>query len=263
MADAACVSTETAVLGPLDEATVRARLVRRWMLCGTASPFDGAGGAGLEIADGGRWYLLDDRPDGTLSRRAGPNDSGTWELLDTSSMNGPGSFQLNLTAAARAWAYHPEFADGPSKMRLVDSMQSGTYVAAGEPPAASAPAAAQVAALPSLACASPGPVTTMDIAQGVQGRWLACSGSAFGTDEIGLDIDANGHWCKLYPGGTPGTVIRGRGFDREGSWSMVSATQLNLKVAGAGTALVFPVLTVAPRTMRISNVSAVLYGRVE
>jgi hypothetical protein len=254
---------ETPLRIPLDQAAVRARLVRQWMLCGKDSLFGGAGEAGLEIAEDGRWYLLDAQPDGAISRRLGATDSGTWELQDTSFMNGPGVFQLNFLATGRMWASNPAFADGPHKLRLNDSMQPGTYVAAGEPPPAAVPAVEEAAAFPSLACASPGPVATIDLTEGVKGRWLACGASVLETNEIGLDLDADGHWCKLYPGSTPGTVVRARGFDREGLRSFVSAQQLNLKIAGGPTALVFPVLTSEPRTMRFNGMSTLLYGRVK
>jgi hypothetical protein len=98
------------------ESEVRAALAHVWLLCQPEWYF-AAKGAGLEIRSDGRWYLLDRRADGALVRGGG-RLAGTWTVMDTSSMNGPGSYQLNVRADGSGENYLIiAFATASSKMQ--------------------------------------------------------------------------------------------------------------------------------------------------
>jgi hypothetical protein len=78
-------------------ADLRQRLLGVWYDCKQASneaPF-GGNAAGLEFAEDGQWYFLSSEG-GTLVRETGFGQAGTYEIIDTSLMNGAGHFQLNL-----------------------------------------------------------------------------------------------------------------------------------------------------------------------
>lgn len=92
------------------------------------------------------------------------------------------------------------------------------------------------------------------------GTWALCDDvSVFGSSEAGLEITADGRWYKLYAEG--GKLVRGKGFDRAGRWSIIDTSgfngagsyQLNLDVDGGGTVITHPALSGGPRKMRLNN----------
>jgi hypothetical protein len=102
------------------QAALVARMVGDWALCDATSVF-GTDEAGLSIAADGTWYKLY-ASGGRLVRQQGFDWQGTWEVIDTSSMNGPTNpFQLDFVTAGGALVItHPTFADYPREMRLSD-----------------------------------------------------------------------------------------------------------------------------------------------
>jgi hypothetical protein len=90
------------------------------------------------------------------------------------------------------------------------------------------------------------------------GSWLLCkTPSVFGTsDEIGLEIDADGNWFKLYLGDA-GAIERGHGFDRQGTWDTPHEDggffQLNIHIFGSGDIYTNPVFATNPRKLRLNN----------
>lgn len=103
---------------------------------------------------------------------------------------------------------------------------------------------------------------TMALVDRLLGQWVLCGAtSVFGTNEAGLEFAADGSWYKLYASG--GALVRGQGFDGQGTWSIVDTSavngtanpyQLNLNVGG-GTGFIplFPAFATNPRKMRLDN----------
>jgi hypothetical protein len=101
-----------------------------------------------------------------------------------------------------------------------------------------------------------------EFAAAISGRWLLCSDheSVFGRDggDVGLEIQPDAHWYKLYPAQGGGTV-RGAGFDEEGTWEAINVgpasdyPQLNFDIFGGGAVITLPVLASMPRAMRLDN----------
>jgi hypothetical protein len=115
------------------ETSVSERLVRRWVLCGAQSFFGTSDESGLEFASDGRWYKLFCDSAGQLVRGQGAVVGGNWSLTDTSVMNGPGYFQLNIDidGSGRVITF-PALSDDPVKMRLNNNgVYTGDYVPAG------------------------------------------------------------------------------------------------------------------------------------
>jgi hypothetical protein len=75
-------------------AQARAAVSRRWLRCSKDDLTTG-NSAGLEITADDHYYALERRPDGTLARS--PGFAGSIEYLDTSSVNGRPTIQLNFT----------------------------------------------------------------------------------------------------------------------------------------------------------------------
>jgi hypothetical protein len=106
------------------------------------------------------------------------------------------------------------------------------------------------------------PMPTMaSFAEAIQGRWLSCNGSVFCSNEIGIEITADGRWYKLYAAG-PTTLVRGAGFDETGTWSVIDTSsmnfpdawwQLNFEIYGSGFIVTHPALSTGPRHMRLNN----------
>jgi hypothetical protein len=93
------------------------RIAGDWALCGSTSVF-GTHEAGLAIVADGTWYKLL-AAGGTLSRSQGFGEQGTWDVIDTTAINGPGAYQLdfNISGGGGIGTF-PAFATNPSKMRL-------------------------------------------------------------------------------------------------------------------------------------------------
>jgi hypothetical protein len=126
----------------------------------------------------------------------------------------------------------------------------GPIFEAGPAPSTFAPPAA--CSLPEQGLIStPGPGTLPGL---IIGSWLLCQQpSTFGTsDEIGLEIAADGSFYKLYRS-PAGTLERGVGFNKQGHWEIVDDRQLNLNVDGQGTAIILPQFATTPRKMRLNN----------
>jgi hypothetical protein len=91
-----CSAPEVENVPTPDAATTRQLLIGNWFLCDRPSFFGTPDEIGLVIAADGHWAkLVSDGAGGTVELN-GPADRGTWELIDTSAMNGPGHFQMNF-----------------------------------------------------------------------------------------------------------------------------------------------------------------------
>lgn len=253
---AGCSVEERVVQEPLTEAEARALLVRTWILCDSPpSFFASSDDVGLEVNEDGNWFKLYVDSNGSLTRRSGGMDSGTWEMLDTSDMNGPGHYQVNFGTPSGTYVSLPGFAISPVKMLLSNMGEfTSTYVAAFDETPPWAPDLVPFA--PDLSsCALPPPTTntaqsTDEMFSQIIGKWASCGGSLFpdGGGDVGLEITSLSGWHRLYPSTSPGTAVRGHGFDRAGVAQLVDTTmmngpgwyQLDLESPGTGTSMLHP-----------------------
>jgi hypothetical protein len=123
---ATCSQTERGVLAtPTQQAFIK-DVVGDWLLCGTTSVF-GTNEQGLEISPDGSWSKLTLNPAGRPVAMRGWGNQGAWSVVDTSAMNGPGTYQLNLKIDGEGTVITlPVFSSGPPKMRLSNE---GVYTA--------------------------------------------------------------------------------------------------------------------------------------
>jgi hypothetical protein len=98
-----------------------ALLVGRWSVCEREGGIlEGTDGVGIEITADMKYFVLHRSAANTFVRGRGFDDEGDIEILDTSSMNGPGIFQVTFRrAAGGTWSVsHPGFLAQPREMRL-------------------------------------------------------------------------------------------------------------------------------------------------
>jgi hypothetical protein len=96
-------------------------LIGRWLVCEREGGIlEGTDGIGIEITDEMKYFVLHMSATNTVVRGRGFGDDGDIEILDTSSMNGPGVFQVTFhRSSGGTWSVvHPGFHAKPSKMKF-------------------------------------------------------------------------------------------------------------------------------------------------
>jgi DNA-binding SARP family transcriptional activator len=102
------------------------------------------------------------------------------------------------------------------------------------------------------------PANEADFLQGLIGTWLLCQApSVFGTNEVGIEIAANGQWSKLTRT-SAGQLVRVIGWGNQGTWEIDAATtqppfQVNFQINGSGTVYTEPVFSSGVPKMRLNN----------
>ena len=97
----------------------RTLIVRKWMQCSALSVFGTKDEIGLELLSDATWYKLYADDEGAVARGVGFGRRGTWEIVDTSAMNGRPIFQVNLSVFGSGTVVTtPIFTADPMKMRL-------------------------------------------------------------------------------------------------------------------------------------------------
>jgi hypothetical protein len=103
---------------------LRAKLAGVWFDCkqaGASAPFGPPDAAALEFTTDDQWFFLRRRAGGELTRVDAPGYAGAYEIIDTSLMNGPGHFQLNVYSGPYTQILQWALSDAPRKLR-VDNM---------------------------------------------------------------------------------------------------------------------------------------------
>lgn len=208
-------------------------LVGVWIQCrGGPLPLPPGTNIGIQFdADG--WYYRIYDVDGALIRSEGLLEQGSWRVLDTTDVNGPGSYQLNLTTLGAGTAMvSPEFSGTPTElleMQLATGDSAAFVPWSGAPPIAGVPPG--VGEGP---CGLPtDPVALTSVAQVERllvNIWVRCGDvSALGPvrlGEVGLEMTADGRFHRLYDDGEGG-LIRASGGDEEGTWAIIDTTDMN------------------------------------
>ncbi|HEY6726258.1 MAG TPA: hypothetical protein VI197_19615 [Polyangiaceae bacterium] len=118
-ASEACSAAPRGSLKPETEAAFQDLIVGSWLLCSPESTFGTTDEQGLVIYSDYRWAKLFDEGAGELVPGVGWGLEGTWESLDTSDVNGPGVYQLNLNIDGSGTVITiPVLAEEPVYMRL-------------------------------------------------------------------------------------------------------------------------------------------------
>jgi hypothetical protein len=132
---AVCLQPESA---PIDSFAsgdeLRKLLAGQWLSC-NPTWWEQARGiknqVGIEFTSDGHWFALLRNASGAIVRGKGFDYEGTIQLIDMSSMNGPGRYQVNIKInGGGTFPVHPVFSGSPRKMRMNSSSAAGpaTYV---------------------------------------------------------------------------------------------------------------------------------------
>jgi len=241
---------------------VSALAVGTWIRCEGPPQFGQVGGGevGIEVDVDGRFYRLFEAVDGTLIRADGLDQEGEWTVIDTTSVNGPGSYQIDWSIlGGGTLSTLPAFLDAPSSLRLDANPGSARYeLWTGAPPVSGPPPDAG-----SGGCGHPtGPITPSAVGQ-VQdllvGAWTRCGDTSVLGDpagEVGIEFTADARFHRLVRD-ADGTTIRAVGDGQEGTWTVLDTTsangpgsfQLNLQVMG-GSVPTFPLFFGTPPFVR-------------
>jgi hypothetical protein len=249
-----CDAPETQPVPTPDEPTTRQLVTGTWQLCEPPSFFGTTDEVGLVIAADGHWAKLSSDGTGTAVEMAGAENRGTWDLVDTSAMNGPGTFQVDFTFVGGGFAPASLRFFAPAKLVL----DTARYVRATipvlpPPPGGSGCDAPEIENVP-----TPDEATTRRL---LIGKWSLCDTPSFfgSTDEIGLLIADDGHWAKLASDGAGGTLEM-EGAANRGMWELVDTSVMNgpghfqINFTGLdGGIRMSAVVIIAPAKLRLSN----------
>ncbi len=105
----------------------------RWRICSGADISPAGDGVGYDLTSDGQWYVLKEDSDGNLARGSGFDYQGTWSVISTEAMNGPGVFQLNFNTARGGNGCFPSTETNPNELYLsCDRSDPPTLVYVGE-----------------------------------------------------------------------------------------------------------------------------------
>jgi len=258
--NACSTPTDPVALTSVDQ--VAGLVAGTWIRCdGPPLIGDGSDGeVGVDVV-GGRFHRLYRAADGSLIRAEGLDQEGTLTILDSTAMNGPGSYQTNWRLVGRGtFIFTPTFFQSPSVMGLAGMTGSSHY----ERWAGPAPTPGLAPGTNAVACGNPTtPIALTSVTQ-VQdllvGPWNRCGGgSAIGNPdgEAGLEFTSDGSFRRLVRS-ADGTVVPGSGIEDHGTWTVIDTTgmngqgsyQVNLTVDGSGTYITLPVFLASPMSVR-------------
>jgi hypothetical protein len=114
---AACTAAANGTSNPTSLADFKTRMTHTWLVCSSPSVF-GTTDAGLQITADGHWSKLVRNSAGHLVHATGLRDSGTWEALDDSAMNGRPVFQINLMTGNSTYILMADFAAAVERVEL-------------------------------------------------------------------------------------------------------------------------------------------------
>jgi len=118
------------------EDELKGLLIGRWLSCNAPELRRILGSqdhVGIEFTPDRRWFTLRLDDFGRVVRGRGFDFEGTFEIIDTSLMNGPGAYQLNITRAGGGTnIVSLAVTDSPRKIRLTGMVGAEMYVPAPE-----------------------------------------------------------------------------------------------------------------------------------
>lgn len=195
---------------------VLARLQGVWLTC-TGFIYAPSDAVGVDFSGTKARFLVRDAS-GAFVPGSGAAYERTVTVIDTSVMNGPGSYQMNLTLADGSFdTYQVSSYDAPSKLRL-DEGTSGNeaqYAPAGE-----SLCNAPVDAGPSCGGSDAGPAPGDGGACSIVGTWDVTANTPFGTD-ASFQFDADG----TFTGGHQGADLPSQAI-YTGQWSVDASGEL-------------------------------------
>jgi hypothetical protein len=227
-----CVTpADPVILASLSQA--KDLLIGTWVRCDGESLFAGQIGAdiGLEVVPDGRFFRLYRGAGDTLIRAEGLEQEGRWTVLDSTAINGPGSYQVNLRLLGSGTRIiQPTFLSSPSTLSALGMEIHAVH----QRWAGAAPIPGRSEGIGDGTCGQPtNPVVLSSAAQVKQllvGTWILCNGRsvAGGTidGEAGLEIKGNGQFTLLVRGADGGS-LRATDSGAQGTWDVLDTSAMN------------------------------------
>ncbi len=219
-------------------ADVEAKLGGAWFLCsgGINAPADAAG---IAFSPGAARFLV--RSGATVAPGAAPEHRRSVEILDTSSMNGPGAYQVNLSSGGWTNMYQTRTSQDGRFLELIEGTSGKTarYVRATKP---AAPPGGEGSCDAPLG--TPHAYTSIpDVQARLQGRWKVCTGGIHSpSDTRGLELAPTMAYFLV---DTPAGLARKASWDYERDVTFIDATSMNgagsyqINLKGVGTNMYF------------------------
>lgn len=237
---------------------LQARLVGVWVRCDGPAISPAQDEAGIAVRPDGTWSALRQKSDGSLVWGSGFDYEGSWEIVDTSAMNGAGVFQVTWHRTQSFLPTLVAFTESPVKVRLRSMAGDATYVRVNVPVVSPGDGPQ------TRTCADPGQNVQTHFASAdalkalLVGQWLRCTGNGPITQDSGIEFDPDGRWFGLQSADTD-ALRHLSGSGHEGTWELVDTSAMN----GAGTYQVnvssgdgwlgcFPALTTRPTKLQLS-----------
>jgi hypothetical protein len=259
--DAGGLPTCEAPSGPVHEYTsiadTETRVAGTWLLCsgGIGSPADTAG---IELSSGKAHFLQ--KVADTLVNGPGADYERTVSFVDATSMNGAGSYQINLST------------DVGTNMYFSRTSEDGRFLELNEGTSGKQARYVRVASKPACGISgAPHAYTSIaDVEARIGGKWAVCSGGINGpADTKGLELDGADAWFLV---DASGSLARGAGWDYERDVAIIDATamngagsyQINLST-GAGTNMYFSRVSEAGDVLELDEGTSgkkVVYRRI-
>ncbi len=220
--DGGGLATCEAPTGPVHKYTsiadTEARTAGTWRLCsgGIHSPTDTAG---IELAAGKARFLV--KSGDSLVQGGGAAYERKVSIIDTTSMNGPGAYQMNF-----------ELLGGSGNSYTTRTSEDGRFLELNEGTSAKQARYIRVAAPPPPCRIQGVPhvyTSITDVSARISGKWSICSGGIGSpADTRGLELESARAYFLVE---ASGKLVRGPGWDYERDVEIIDATSMN----GAGS----------------------------
>jgi hypothetical protein len=222
--------------GPVHEYTsiadTEARIAGTWLLCsgGIHSPADTAG---IELSPGKAQFQT--KVGDSLVPGSGADYERTVAFVDATGMNGPGSYQINLSTGGGTNHYFSRASEDGRFLELNEGT-SGHQARYVRVPTKSAGCG--------ITGAPHAYTSIADVAARIEGKWAVCSGGINSpADTKGLELAGADAFFLI---DSSGSLVRGPGWDYERDVAVIDTTgmngpgsyQINLST-GAGTNMYF------------------------
>ncbi|MDY7101620.1 MAG: hypothetical protein S0880_10570 [Actinomycetota bacterium] len=237
--------------------------VGTWIHCDGAAVLANdtvAGDIGVRFTADGRFHTVYEGPDGGLIYAEGLDQEGDWSVRDADT--GDYVVELDALAGRFRWGLVEEVASP------VVTFNGGSYVAwTGDDPVPGVPAefADEPCGVPTDPVPLPSAAATVEL---LAGTWIRCSGSSpvFDTPggDVGIELVEDGTFHLLFEA-ADGTLVRGEGERREGTWTVVTDpayTSVDLALSGASTYPRQAFLFETPPFLRLQRQVSTFYDHV-
>ena len=203
-----CEAPSGAVHAYTSVADTEAHIAGTWLLC-AGSILSPADTAGIQIGGGSAHFLV--KQGQSLVNGTTPAYDRTLSVLDTTSMNGPGAYQINLEQPGVGTSMYTSRTSEDGRFLELDEGTSGGQARYVRVPTC------EIVGTPHAYA------SVADVASRISGKWSVCAGGITSpADTKGIELEAAHAYFLV---GTP--LARGPGWDYERDVAIIDTTSMN------------------------------------